>query len=144
MKKSDKDYVIQLAWDEINIKAKRLSEYKTYHIYNDKERIGFVSFGFKPNKTIYIYILAFEKHAQRQGFGSMVIERIIRYGWKKDERFKGLSATIHKINEPAINATKKYGFQVIRERTRYFDLMRPSSSRKGNHNDRCRIDPHIL
>lgn len=128
MKKSDKDYVIQLARYEINIKAKRLSEYKTYLIYNDTERIGFVSFGFKPDKTIYIYILAFEKHAQRQGFGTMVIEWIIRYGRKKDERFKGLSATIHKINEPAINAAKKYGFQVTRERTKYFDLMRPASS----------------
>jgi ribosomal protein S18 acetylase RimI-like enzyme len=128
MKKREKDYAIQLAQDEINIKAKRLSEYKTYLINNDRERIGFVSFGFKSDKTIYIYILAFEKHAQRQGFGSMVIKKIIRYGQKKNEHFKGLSATIHRTNEAAINATKKYGFQVTRERTKYIDLLRPVSS----------------
>jgi len=128
MKKSEKKYAIQLAREEINIEPKRLDEYKTLLIYNGRERIGFVSFGFKPGKTIYIYILAFEKHAQRQGFGSMVIESIIRYGREKDKCFKGLSATIHKINEPAIDAAKKYGFLVTGERTKYFDLMRPVSS----------------
>jgi ribosomal protein S18 acetylase RimI-like enzyme len=89
MKKSEKNYAVQLARDEINIEPKRLDEYKTYLIYNDGERIGFVSFGFKPDKTIYIYILAFEKHAQRQGFASTVIESIMKYGRKKMMTSKG-------------------------------------------------------
>ena len=127
MKKSEKDYAIQLARDEINIEPKRLDKYKTFLIYNDKEKIGFVSFGFRPDKTIYIYILAFEKNAQGQGFGSMVIESVIRYGRKKDEHFKGLSARVHKINELGIHAAKKHGFLVTGERTKYFDFMRPVS-----------------
>lgn len=127
MKKSEQDYAVQLARNEINIQPKRLDEYKTYFIYYARERVGFVSFNFKPDKTIYIYILAFEKHAQRQGFGSMVIESVIRYGKKKDKRFRGLSATVHKINKAAINAVEKYGFLVIRERTKYLDFMKPAS-----------------
>ena len=128
MKESDKSYAIQLAQDEINIEPKRLDEYKSYLIYNDRERIGFVSFGFKPNKTIYIYILAFEQHAQRQGFGSMVIESVMRYGRKKDKGFRGLTIIINKKNERAINAAKKYGFQVTRKRANYLDLTKPVPS----------------
>ena len=132
MKKSEKDYAIQLARDEINIEPKRLDKYKTFLIYNDKEKIGFVSFGFRPDKTIYIYIMAFEKHAQRQGFGSRIIESIARYGKEKDKSFKGLAVRIHKINEPAINAAEKYGFLVTKERIKYLDFIRPVYSRKGN------------
>jgi hypothetical protein len=33
MKKSEENYVIQLAQDEINIEPKRLDKYKTYLIY---------------------------------------------------------------------------------------------------------------
>jgi ribosomal protein S18 acetylase RimI-like enzyme len=131
MEKSEKDYVIQLARDEVNIEAKRLNEYQTYLIYNDRERIGFVSFGFKPDKTIYIYILAFEKHAQRQGFSSIVFDSVMKYGCKKNKRFKGLTAVVHKINEPAIKATKKFGFQVTRKRARYLDLEKAVSSGRG-------------
>lgn len=127
MKKSEKNYAIQLARDEINIEPKRLDENKTYLIFNDRERIGYVSFGFKSDKTIYIYILAFEEHAQRQGFAALVFESIMNYGRKRDGGFKGLSATIHKVNEPAINTAKKYGFLVTRERTRYLDFMKPVS-----------------
>lgn len=127
MKKSEKNYAMQLARDEINIEPKRLDENRTYLIYNDNERIGFVSFGFKPDKTIYIYILAFEEHAQRQGHAALVFESIMNYGQKRDGRFQGLSATIHKVNEPAIHTAKKYGFLVTGERKRYLDFMKPVS-----------------
>lgn len=125
MKKSEIKYAVQLAKAEINIEPKGLDEAKTYLIYHDRERIGYVSFQFKPDKTIYIYILAFEKHAQRHGFGSTVIESIMKYGEKKCGDFKGLSATVHKVNEPAINATKKYGFVITRERSKYLDFIKP-------------------
>jgi ribosomal protein S18 acetylase RimI-like enzyme len=127
MKKSEMNYAVQLARDEINIEAKRLAGHQTYLIYNDGERIGFVSFRFRSDKTIYIYILAFEKHAQRQGFASTVIESIAGYGRKKYDGFRGLSATVHKVNEPAIKTVKKYGFLVTKERTMYFDFIRPDT-----------------
>ena len=127
MKKSEANYAINLARDEINIEPKRLEAYKTYLIYNKSERIGYVSFRFKPDKTIYIYILAFEKEAQRQGFASTVLDSLIKYGRKKNDCFKGLSARIHKVNEPAINAANKHGFLVTGERTKYFDFMKPAS-----------------
>lgn len=132
MKKSEKKYAIQLARDEINIELKRLDKYKTYIIYNNEERIGFVSFGFRPDKTIYIYILAFEKHAQRQGLGSVVIDLIMKYGREKDDQFKGLSVTINKANEPPIYFVKKHGFLLTSERTNYLDFMKPVSTWKGN------------
>ena len=128
MKKSEKNYALRLARDEVNIELKRLDDYKTYLIYNAKERIGFVSFGFKLNKRIYIYILAFEKKAQRQGFGSMVIESVMRYGRKKDKGFRGLTIVINKKNKQAINAAKKYGFLVTRKRANYLDLTKPVPS----------------
>ncbi len=127
MKKSEKNYAIQLAQDEINIEPKRLDDYNTYLIYNDRERIGCVSFGFRSDQTIYIYILAFEKHAQRQGFASEVFESIMKYRREKDDRFRGLSATIHKVNDPAINAANKHGFLVTRERAKHLDFMKPVS-----------------
>lgn len=132
IKKSEKKYAIELAREVINIELKRLDAYKTYLIYNDEGRIGFVSFGFRPDNTIYIYIMAFEKHAQRQGFGSEVIESIMKYGQKKDDHFRGLSVTINKANEPPINFVKKHGFLLTRERANYLDFMKPVSSRKGN------------
>ncbi len=132
MKKSEKKYALRLSREEVNIGAKRLDDYKTLLIYNGKKRIGFVSFGFRPDKTIYIYILAFEKQAQRQGFGSMVTKTVLRYGLKRYNHFQGLSARIHKANGPAINAAKKYGFLVSGERKNYFDLIRPASSHEGN------------
>ena len=127
MKKSEKGYAIQLARDELNIELKRLDQYKTYIIYNNSERIGFVSYGFKLDKTIYIYILAFEKHAQRRGFGSMVIRKIMKRGQKKDDCFKGLSVKVNKANEQAINAVKKYGFVLTKSRAKYLDFMKPIS-----------------
>jgi RimJ/RimL family protein N-acetyltransferase len=128
IKKSEINYAVQLAQDEINIEPKRLGQYKTYLIFNDGERIGYVSFGSKADKTIYIYILAFEEHAQRQGFAAVVFDSIMNYGRKRDDDFKGLSATIHKVNEPAINAAKKHGFLITRERVKYLDFMKPVSS----------------
>lgn len=127
MKASEKNYALQLSRDEINIEPKKLDESKTYIIYNGKERIGFISFRFRPDHTIYIYILAFEKKAQGRGFAQEVIESMMVYGRKKDERFRGLSATIHKVNEPAIHAAVKYGFQVTGERAKYFDFVKPAS-----------------
>ncbi len=127
MKKSEKTYAIQLAWDEINIEPRRLNKYKTYLIYNDGERIGYVSLNFKSDRTIYIYILAFEKHAQRQGFAPKVVEFIIKYGGEKIDGFRGLSARIYKINKPAVNAAKKHGFIVTKESIKYFDFMKPIS-----------------
>ncbi len=127
MKKDEKKYAIQLARDEIDIEPRRLDKYKTYLIYNDGERIGYVSLNFKSDKTIYIYILAFEKYAQRQGFASKVIESLIKYGRKKDDGFRGFSARIHKINKPAIDAAKKHGFLVTKEGIKYFDFMKPIS-----------------
>ena len=131
MKKSEKKYAIQLARDAINIELKRLDKYQTYLIYNNGERIGFVSFGFRPDKTIYIYILAFEKHAQRQGFGSVIIESILKYGREKDDQFRGLSVTINKANEPPIYFVKRHGFLLTRERANYLDYMKPVSEWKG-------------
>lgn len=127
IKKNQKNYAVQLARDEVNIELKRLDQYKTYLIYNNRERIGFVSFGFRSDKTIYVYIMALEKHAQRQGHGALVIESIMRYGIKKESHFRGLSITINKINEPAISAAKKYGFIVTKERANYLDLTKPVS-----------------
>ncbi len=127
MKKNERNYAIQLARNEINIEPKRLDQYKTYLIYHDKKRIGFVSFGFKSDQTIYIYILAFEKDAQRKGFASTIFDSLIKYGQKQEDRFKGLSATIHKVNIPAINAATKHGFNVTNERTRYLDFMKPAN-----------------
>lgn len=125
IKKSEKNYALQLVQDEINIELKRLDDYNTYLIYNDHKRIGYVSFGFRSDQTIYIYILAFEKDAQRQGFASEVFESIMKYGRKKDNRFRGLTATVHKVNIPAINTAYKYGFLVTRERAEYLDFMKP-------------------
>jgi len=127
MKKSEANYVINLARDEINIEPKRLDAYKTYLIYKDRERVGYVSFRFKSDKTIYIYILAFEKEAQRQGFASTVLDSLTKYGRKKNDCFRGLSARIHKVNEPAINAAKKHGFLVTKDGAKYFDFMKPVS-----------------
>ncbi len=127
MKKNEKKYAIQLAKDEIDIEPKRLDKFKTYLIYNDEERIGYVSFSFKPDKTIYIYILVFEKHAQRQGFASIVIDYIFQYGRENYPGFKGLSATVHRVNEAGINTAKKYGFKVTKERPNYIDFLKPIS-----------------
>ena len=127
MKKSEKVYAIQLARNEIDIELKRLDQYKTYIIYNKSERIGFVSYGLRRDKTIYIYILAFEKHAQRQGFGSMVIKRLMKRGQKNDDSFKGLSVKVNKGNGQAINAVKKYGFVLTRKGAKYLDFFKPIS-----------------
>lgn len=127
IKMHEKSYVIGLAMDEVDIELKRLDQYKTYLIYNGSERIGCVSFGFKPDRTIYIYILVFEKDAQRQGFASGVFQSLMQYGLKKYNRFSGLSATIHKVNDRAINAAVKHGFLVTREREKYLDFMKPIS-----------------
>lgn len=128
IKMSEKKYVIQMARDEIGIELKRLNEYKTYIIYNEGDRIGCVSFGFRPDLTIYIYVLIFEPDAQRQGFASEVFDSLMQYGEKKhNHRFRGLSATIHKVNDPAINAASKHGFLVTNERDKYFDFIKPIS-----------------
>lgn len=126
-KKKQKNYAVQLARDAVNIELKRLGQYITYLIYHNRKRLGFVSFGFRSDKTIYIYIMVLEKHAQRQGYGALVNESIMRYGIKNDSHFRGLSITINKINEPAINAAKKYGFVVTKERKNYLDLIKPVS-----------------
>lgn len=127
IKKTEREYAVQLARDEIDIEPKRLGEYKTYLIFHEGERVGYVSFGLEPDKTIYIYILVFEKDAQRQGFASTVFESLLEYGREKVEGFRGLSATVHKINHAAVNAAKKNGFQEVKERSRYIDFLRPIS-----------------
>ena len=128
IKEDEKSYAISLARDEINIEAKRLDQYHTYLIYHNGIRIGFVSYGFRLDKTIYIYILAFEKHAQRQGHAGTVFEKIMNYGLNKYEGFRGLSGTVHKVNEKSLNAVRKHGFIQTNERKRYFDFIKPVSS----------------
>lgn len=128
MQKSEKSYALRLARDEINIEPKRLGEHKTYLIYHDGERIGYVSFRFNSDQTVYIYILALEKQAQRKGFAAAVLESLMQYGQQKSNRFSGLSATVHKVNDLAINAASKHGFRVTGERARYYDFIKPAAS----------------
>lgn len=125
MKKRDKNYAEQLAQDEIGIWPRRLEKYRTVLIYDGGEQIGFVSFGFRPDNTVYIYILAFEKHAQRQGFAAEVIRAVQDYGKKRGNRFRGLTARIHKTNEPALRAAQKHGYIIVGERAAYYDLHMP-------------------
>ena len=132
IKKCDKSYALALAKKEIGIEAKRLDRYKTFLIYNAAQRIGFVSFGFRSDKTIYLYILAFEKHAQRQGFAAEVFTAVTNYGRKKGCSFKGLTCTVHKYNDAALNAVAKHGFLVERNRHNYFDFIKPVSCSKEN------------
>ena len=138
MKKNEEKYAIQLAQNEIDIEPKRLGAHKTYFIYHGRERIGYVSFRFKSDKTIYLYILAFKKHAQRQGYGSIVIESIMNYGQKKDDDFRGLTAKIHRINDSAVGAARKYGFLVTNSSKKYINLMKPISyEREISHAGNC-------
>ena len=130
MTKRGRKYALQLARDEINIVPRRLDEYRNCTIHHDGERIGFVSFGARADHTVYIYILAFEEHAQGQGFAAQVLERLMKYGQTRDGGFRGLSATIQKKNEPAIHATKKHGFMETEERKNHLDFLKPFPSMK--------------
>ena len=131
MPKSEKEYALNLARREINMEAKRLDQYKTYLLYQSQKKIGFTSFNYRPqDKTIYIYILAFEQHAQRQGYAAQVLSKIMHYGCKKYPDFKGLTATVRKTNAAAINCLQKYGFQLIKERKNYLDFFHPVTEGK--------------
>lgn len=57
-------------------------------------------------------MLAFEKHAQRQGFAPQVLQ------WMENKEcnkypIKKVSARIKKMNQPAIYVAQKYGYHVV-------------------------------
>lgn len=121
-----KKYVQQLAQKLIHIEPQRIHEHHNYMIYHADKRIGFVSCQYmKENHSVYIYMLAFEEHAQHHGHAHPVLEWLTRKGSKKSPQFRGLTATVHKDNQQALDAVEKYGFIQIKERRRYVDFLRP-------------------
>jgi RimJ/RimL family protein N-acetyltransferase len=122
---------MNLAREEIGIKPRRLDSHETYLIYSEGRRVGCVSFRFEPEQTIYLYILAFAREAQRQGFAAGVLEWVMEQGREKAAGFRGLATRIHRSNETALRAAKKHGFRVTGKRPKYFDFLKPAPGSEG-------------
>ena len=120
--RKDYAYIKDLAYREIGITLRRLHQHKSLLIYQGKKLIGFISYRRMGENYLYIYVLAFEKEAQNQGFARTAAINMI-----KRERelgpVDGIFARIHKTNQVALyTAMEKYGYKVVDEVPRYYVL----------------------
>jgi len=115
-------YVKNLAFQEIGIVPGRLNKNKTYLIYLDQKRIGFISYCRVKQTLFYIYMLALEKEAQNHGLASP----IVRFAIRQDEKLspiEGVTFRIYKTNQQALHVTlQKYNYKIIKERPKYYIL----------------------
>lgn len=119
----DLGYVMGLAYRQIGIIPRRLKDHKTFLVYQDNNRIGFITYCRVDGENIYIYMLALEKKAQNKGhandIGTWVINRELKEGF-----VKGLKIRIQKKNQAGYTAALKSGYKLISELPRHYELYR--------------------
>jgi hypothetical protein len=132
--KQDVAYIMDLARREIGIVPKRLHKHKTAVIYRDGNLIGFISYCRAGGNYLYMYLLAFEKEAQNQGY-AYEAGKWMFFQENALEPVYGIFSRVHKTNQAALHASlQKYGHQVIKESPRYFLLFGPVR-KKSSHGD---------